>query len=235
MGGEGSMHIIKLLRSQMLLILLLSISVEASADMFDWEIESGYRTGGIPTIYGWNYCYDIAFIDDILKIDVDIMLIGSDPGTTLKDRWETGMETMWSTTRFSVPIAFNIDWVTSNPDQTVTVKTGTGQSNMRAWHIIPSWGISYAEELAAHEFGHMLGLWDEYKGGAVNPTTGLTGTGGLMETLNGSTLDSYYNPFLNWYDGKLAASTPVPEPTNILLFGTGLAGLAAIGIRRKRN
>jgi len=94
-------------------------------------------------------------------------------------------------------------------------------------------GDPYQEEDAAHEYGHMISMWDEYSGGAINPITGLINTGGLMHTLSGPTLDYYYTPFLNWYEAKSGYKTaPIPEPSTILLLGSGLIGLAGYGRKK---
>jgi len=106
---------------------------------------------------------------------------------------------------------------------------------MLNWYTVDAggWGDAYQEEIAAHEFGHMVSMWDEYAEGAMNPVTELINTGGLMHTLNGLTLYYYYAPFLDWYDGKMAGAEPAPEPTTMVLFGIGLAVLA--GTRRRRK
>jgi bacillopeptidase F (M6 metalloprotease family) len=46
--------------------------------------------------------------------------------------------------------------VTSNAHHTVLVQTGPGQTNMTLWHTVDNGNV------AAHEFGHMLGNPDEY-------------------------------------------------------------------------
>jgi hypothetical protein len=101
---------------------------------------------------------------------------------------------------------------------------------MLTWYTAGAggWGDSYQEEVAAHEYGHMISMWDEYAGGAVNPISRLINTGGLMATLSGPTLDYYYVPFFDWYENKLSS---IPEPSTLLLLGSGLLGL--IGFRRK--
>ena len=45
----------------------------------------------------------------------------------------------------------------------VIVKPGGGRSDELNWNIMDS------EQIVAHEFGHMLGAFDEYKGGATDP------------------------------------------------------------------
>lgn len=218
------------------LILLLATSAAAEAITFDYEHVSGSR---YSAPYGWAYSYDIGFIDDALRVDIDIALHGAAVADALLSRWESGIESIWSTNRFSVPILFNVDWVTLGYDYLVRVVDDGGRWNMRTWYTVgaANWGDSYQEEVAAHEYGHMLSLWDEYTGGAVNPATGLVGTGGLMHTLSGGTLDSYYDPFLDWYEARIGEvdsgePIPTPEPSTFLLLGSGLL---AVAVARRRQ
>jgi len=219
----------KILGMMLVFIFLMGLCTNAEATIFTWEYQTGSKSS--PP-YGWNYSYDIGFYNDTLMIDVDIRLVGYDPGITLKNRWEQGIESIWSTNRFSIPISFNVDWVDNNYDYRVTVAQGGSRWDMLNWYTVGAggWGDSYQEEVAAHEYGHMISLWDEYSGGAINPITRLINTGGLMNTLGGATLDYYYDPFLTWYQNKLAEAA-VPIPSTLLLLGSGLVGL--IGFRKK--
>ena len=181
----------KIIRKMLVFIFLVGLCTNAEAITFTWEHQTGLK---ISPPYGWAYSYDIGFYNGTLMIDVDIDLVGYDPGITLTNRWERGIESIWSTNRFNIPISFNVDWVSTNFDYRVKVVEGQGRWNMLTWYTVGvgGWGDSYQEEVAAHEYGHMLSVWDEYAGGAVNPITGLINTGGLMHTLNGPTLDYYY-------------------------------------------
>ena len=163
-------------------------------------------------------------------VDVDVNLVGYAPGVDLTTRWENGIESIWSTSKFNIPISFNVDWVSVNYDYRVTVVQGEGRWNMLTWYTVGAggWGDRYQEAVAAHEYGHMISMWDEYAGGGVNPNTTLIGTGGLMDILDGPTLDYYYDLFLKRYENKLAS---VPESASMLLLGSGLIGL--IAFRRK--
>lgn len=211
------------------LFIVVLLASTASALEIPWETQTGSLSGGI---YGWSYSYDIGFFNETLMIDVDIALIGTDPGSALMAQWESGIETLWSTDRFDVPILFNVDWVTTAADYYVTVTAGTGRWDMLHWYTVGAagWGDEYQEEVAAHEYGHMIALWDEYAGGAVDPLTGLIDTGGLMATLDGPTLDYYYDAFLTWYEERRAPF--VTEPSSILLIG---AGTLALALSRRRR
>ena len=161
-------------------------------------------------------------------IDLDIRLTGDTASQSLLDRWENGIEEIWSTDRFEIPISFNLDWVRRNYDQTVTIHDGnTGPYVMTNWNTMDAngWGDAYQEAIVAHEAGHMFGLWDEYSGGAVDPVTGLINTGGLMETLDGGTLDPYYDDMLSWYNDN---NVHAPVPPAVWLLGSGLIGLLGI-------
>lgn len=221
--------------------LALSLSTTAHSLTIDYEHISGYKPAANG--YGVRYSYDIAFIDDALRVDVDVRLWGATVVDSLLDRWESGIESIWSTVdRLKVPILFDVEWVADGDyDNSVRVIDGPGRWNAATFYTVggSNWGDSYQEEVAAHEFGHFLGAWDEYQGGALNPLTMLTGTGGLMETLNGPTLVSYYQPFLSWYDDRLTASgggsedpSPVPEPGTVAMLSLGLL---AVAVRARRH
>ncbi|MCF6251693.1 MAG: hypothetical protein L3J75_10575 [Methylococcaceae bacterium] len=210
----------------LLLLVFWGVTTSAMAINIPWETISGSRSSGQ---FGWNYAYDIGFFNNTLMIDLDINLVGDPVDQALQNRWELGIEQIWSTSQFEIPISFNVDWVSQNYDQTVNVHAGStastgGTFNMTNWYTVGAsgWGDAYQEEVVAHEAGHMFGLWDEYVGGAVDPISGTINTGGLMHTLNGPTLDYYYDDMLNWYHANL---TTVPVPASIWLFCSGLIGL----------
>ena len=81
------------------------------------------------------------------------------------------------------------------------------------------WGNEYQDEIAAHEAGHMLGLYDEYNGGAVNPYTHLITTNSIMADL-GPPRERHYQGMLEWLrtksgrDLSLAQSPLPPYPLN---------------------
>ena len=161
---------------------------------------SGSRTSGS---FNWNYQYDWEFINQAMRINLDIDLIGDDPGNWV-NVWEQGIEDIWSNRydivdgSYTYPFIFDVNFIDGNADQVVTVHSGNGRSNMTNWFLdMPgNWPNSYHDEIAAHEFGHMLGLYDEYEGGAVNPNISPnTFTNSIMADL-GFTQPRHYEDIL---------------------------------------
>ena len=212
------------------------------------QYQSGIRVSN--TIFGdfsWSYVYGLSFAGDTLTAQVNVELIGDDPGTALRNRWETGVESAWSR-HFDIvdgpylyPILLNLTWVdTSIQAEVVTVHQGTGNMDMLNWYTDhPSgWPNSYEGVLAAHEIGHMLGLYDEYYGGAVDPTTLFYTTNTLMSDL-GPVQERYYSDMLSWLELASGRSNLtlapdnglVPEPASVTLVAIGI--LAVLANRRR--
>jgi hypothetical protein len=205
---------------------------------------SGTRTSNVygPT-YSWNYSYDLLFQNQTLLAEVAIELVGDDPGTALRNQWEYGVESAWSNHfdildgAYRYPILLDLAWVFFSPDETVTVHAGTGYMDMANWYTDhPSgWPDSYQGVLAAHEVGHMLGLYDEYYGGAIDPVTQFRATNALMADL-GPVEARNYSAMLGWLEGASgrdlslapAHETPAqetPEPSSITLVAIAIVGL----------
>jgi hypothetical protein len=116
----------------------------------------------------WTSRYDISFVNQILRIEIKIQLKGDDPGDALRRQWEDGIENIWSNRYdiidgvYTYPIMVDVNWVNRDAHHVVTVHSGRGRSNMLNWYTETDWGPEFQGRIAAHEAGHMLGLYDEY-------------------------------------------------------------------------
>ncbi|WP_051340876.1 calcium-binding protein [Azospirillum halopraeferens] len=176
--------------------------------------------------YRWSVKYDLGFDGARFLVETRISLAGADPGA-LRSTWEQGIESLWngkaalSDGSALYPIAFDVRFVDANPHYTVTVHEGNGRYDMLNWYTDTAWGPSYQDELAAHEYGHMIGMFDEYAGGAT--FNGYTTTGTLMADLTGKVplgyfgsvdahAEALYGRPLAIVDAGAAAAPPEPPP-----------------------
>lgn len=118
-------------------------------------------------VYGWNACYSI----ELGRLSIRIQLnpdagIPNSTINTLQNTWRNGIINAWSN-RFRchayngdvIPLIFDVQWVNANPHHVVRVRTGPAGTNMTTWDTSDSGNV------AAHEYGHMFGLVDEYVSG----------------------------------------------------------------------
>ncbi|MGW0537410.1 twitch domain-containing radical SAM protein [Streptomyces sp. NPDC003032] len=143
--------------------------------------------------FGWT----AAYFQNCTAVTVRIQL-NPDAGitaaqmATLRTTWETGIENKWSN-RFvctgpygNSVITFDVQWVTSSPHHVVRVRQGPAQSDMTLWDTADS------GDVAAHEFGHMLGNPDEYSD-ARCPNRNPVNTGTVMDNNIGPALQRHVN------------------------------------------
>lgn len=123
-------------------------------------------------------------------------------------------------------------------DQTVTVKATRGASDpvydMTHWYVDQD-----TRSYQAHEFGHMLGLFDEYLGGALNQVPdpllsadGLMGLGALSTTP--VMYARYYQQYLDFMNSLNPGGSfrLVPEPSSLWL---AVAAILLLGLARSRG
>ncbi len=144
--------------------------------------------------YAWDVKYALGFDGAAFTVQTKIHLTGDDPGV-YKQVWETGIEQIWSN-KFSLSdgsgqyaIRFDVQFVDSGADYDVAVHSGAGGGDMANWYLGNLWGPDYQDELAAHEYGHMIGAFDEYAGGATY--LGQTTTGTMMSDLTQTITSNY--------------------------------------------
>ena len=133
-------------------------------------------------IYGWTAAFQQTWSHIRVRIRLNPDAGISDATmNTLRDTWRTGIVNTWSerwgvgrTGEVTLPLTFEVQWVTSSPHHTVRVRPGPQRSNMTTWDTSDTGGV------AAHECGHMLGNQDEYTDGNC-PGRSPVNTGTVMD------------------------------------------------------
>jgi hypothetical protein len=136
-------------------------------------------------IYGWTSRYRQEGTHIIVRIQLDPDSGISDTTiATLRNTWKTGIENKWSNhfaCRCTTPhcfrqgtLTFEVLWVNNNPHHTVRVRQGPARTNMTTWDS------NDTGDVASHEFGHMIGLVDEYVDAAC-PNRSPVNTGTVMD------------------------------------------------------
>ena len=173
----------------------LSQAYVRPADIPSQQVTGSRTSAG--NVVTWNTKYQVSFESGQIAVHVNILLVDmqGNPLTTnpvltaprtdnsdgcgldLKCIWEKGIEGIWSG-RYNVvdqnltyPLLFDVNFVTSGEDYRTRVDpTPHCSSQMSRWCIDNISGNDRQDEVAAHEFGHQVGLFDEYSTGAVDPS-----------------------------------------------------------------
>jgi Ca2+-binding RTX toxin-like protein len=190
--------------------------------------------------FAWNVRYDLSFLNSESLTTLKVDLVGDNPGS-MASVWQNGVNDIWNNKAFFsdgsrlYEVKMDFSFVDSGAHHTVNVHAGTGGTNMTNWYLdSPSgWPNSMQDEIAAHETGHMFGLFDEYAGGGTY--NGYTTTGTLMSDLTVSGFDYYSWPqeyYTEYYGGmslsRLLGKTGTAS-NDTLTGGSGMDGFYGLG------
>jgi len=167
-----------------------------ASDTNSWSHSINYHENRADGGYAWDVKYDLAFDGHNFNVITRIDINGFTPSENIISQWERGIENLWNT--FSLasvlnyfPVIFDVQFVEDghNEHYDVNVINSYGRSNMTNWYLDSNWGIDYRDEIAAHEYGHMIGMFDEYQGGATYNSKVTSGT--LMSDLTHNLQTNY--------------------------------------------
>jgi hypothetical protein len=161
--------------------------------------------------YAWKYGYNVAVEHGRLIIKVSINLIPAGGVTQpelnrVKPLWEKGIERIWNnsfaletTSGQRYPMIVDVSFRGPHFHHDVIVRPGNGRTDELNWNILDS------PELVAHEFGHMIGMYDEYEKGALALENAVIDPNSIMTSNPGEeavTCARHYKPFRKWFVGK---------------------------------
>ena len=138
-----------------------------------WETLSGRISGAQG--HAWRWAFDVRLEPAAVRVRIPVRLVPAS-GVTRPEiervvpAWETAVERIWSR-RWAVragdgaEFAVVVDVVFRGPRylHEVIVERGGGRVDPLHWHLADD------PRVLAHEVGHLLGLYDEYRGGARPP------------------------------------------------------------------
>ena len=199
--------------------------------------DQGQTYGPFTFNYGYTQSFDSAALLRHVELNFTFeQNFSTAQQQAFRSTAETGIEGIWNnraiitdtTNQRSFPL--RVDVTTTGPafNHNILVRSGPGRSDVSTWYA-----GSATAGVMAHEFGHYLGLYDEYIGGGVdkypNPTlsTALMGTGALDK--NPQMLPRYYQGYLDFMTGLNPGGrftlVMAPEPSTLLVLISGMIGI----------
>ena len=163
-------------------------------------------------VYGWTARYRQSGTQAVVRIQLN-PAAGISVATmdALRATWRAGIIATWSDRfRCQAPngshetFTVDVQWVSSNAHHVVAVQPGPARSNMTQWDT------SDTGDVAAHEFGHMVGHPDEYVD-ATCPARSPVGTGTVMDD-NTETVARLYSRLAGFHGSGHAPVAVAPEP-----------------------
>jgi len=125
----------------------------------EWTEEVGGQIYGMTSRYTWR------ILDDEIRVTVKLRFTGVENPGAIANCFEA-IHRIWNcfkavntTTGQEYRIVFEAQQVTSGEDNVVELHSGNDRSDAANWFI----GDPDLGNTAAHEFGHMVGLEDEYQ------------------------------------------------------------------------
>lgn len=168
-------------------------------------------SGTLETTRGftWKYSFDVALQKDRIQVRVAVNLVRSGVTKVELERvtpsWKSAIERKWSN-RFALvtaegeryPILVAAQFRGPDFNHDVIVRPDKGHTDELNWHLRNN------PALISHEFGHMLGAFDEYPMGALDPVQPIIDDASVMSSAlnDGQTYARHYREILQWYTAK---------------------------------
>jgi RHS repeat-associated protein len=159
---------------------------DQSAGRFLNEDPTGFR-GGSPSFYSYvansppnlkdtiGLDYSTSYNNGVITISSVVTIIGPGASDELAAKWKHAIETAWNKNpgygkcKVVFDVDVNTDWTLSLTEEGIV--SGHNLINVPADHYddphadwpyynTGSWGFDLLDLGVAHEFGHLLGLWD---------------------------------------------------------------------------
>jgi len=166
--------------------------------------------------FSWHYGFDIELKQQAIIVSVAINLIPSSGVSRvelsrIKPIWKKGIEEVWDN-KYALktksgeryPIVVKVRFRGPKFHHSVIVRPGKGYSDELNWNLRDT------GQVVAHEFGHMLGAFDEYKRGANDPNNPVIDKTSIM-TSNPKTGKSYgrhLQKINSWFLNKFKRNEP---------------------------
>jgi hypothetical protein len=162
--------------------------------------------------FSWPYGFDIEFYGGQVTVNASIRLIAAGGVTQpdldrVKPIWKKRIESAWSR-RFALttangtayPIVVSVTFDGPRWHHAVIVRPGGGRSDALHWNLMNS------SDVVAHEFGHMIGAFDEYQRGALAPQSVIDSTSIMTSNpLRGMTYPRHYKRICDWFVSRTDA------------------------------